>query len=285
MVRLLIDPGGATRKALQLALLSVIATSMSLTPSIPAQQADSRHAADTEELAKRLSNPVADLVSIPIQLNQENGVGPVFGLPTSADTLLGSGKWPTGPTAVVAKQTERWALGALANHLWSIADMGDVERSDVSQTFLQPFLTYTTKRAVTFGINTESDCNRKAVGGRRWTVPINVSVSKVARLGPFPVLRTDRGLLPREVARRGTRLKAPPGVHGHPAEGRARLAVDTSVREGRVRGRAIRAGMLSHDSPCLRTPRTSAAVSDAEETDLETVGGPRPEGKRGSSAW
>ena len=37
---------------------------------------------DAQELAKKLSNPVSDLVSIPFQFNWENGVGPDNGLRT-----------------------------------------------------------------------------------------------------------------------------------------------------------------------------------------------------------
>jgi len=47
------------------------------------------------------------------------------------------------PTAVVLKQEHGWTYGALANHIWSFA--GDDSRADVNATFLQPFLSYTTK--------------------------------------------------------------------------------------------------------------------------------------------
>lgn len=41
------------------------------------------------------------------------GIGPVFGLPTTTDPLLGSGTWSIGPTAVVLKQKGPWTTGAL----------------------------------------------------------------------------------------------------------------------------------------------------------------------------
>jgi hypothetical protein len=82
------------------------------------------------------------------------GVGPVFLIPTATDYLLGSEKWGAGPTGVALKQSGPWTVGILANHIWSFA--GDEARVDISSTFLQPFLTYTTADAWTFGVNAET---------------------------------------------------------------------------------------------------------------------------------
>jgi len=112
------------------------------------------------------------------------GIGPVLNLPVSSDPVLGSGKYSLGPTAVVLKQAGPWTLGALANHLWSVG--GDVGRTDVSQTFLQPFCAYG-KSGWTLSLNTESAANWKADKGQRWTVPINGMISKVTRLGNRPI--------------------------------------------------------------------------------------------------
>jgi hypothetical protein len=106
------------------------------------------------------------------------GVGPVFLLPTGSEDALTADKWGVGPTAVVLKQESGWTYGALANHIWSVA--GDDNRNDISSTFLQPFLSYTTADAVTYGLNTESTYDWK---NSQWTVPINVTVSKVTKFG------------------------------------------------------------------------------------------------------
>ncbi|MEI6414613.1 MAG: transporter [Pseudomonadota bacterium] len=106
------------------------------------------------------------------------GVGPVFLLPTGTDDLLTADKWGAGPTAVVLKQQGPWTYGALANHLWSFA--GDDQRADISATFLQPFLSYTTPTAWTFSLNTESTYDWK---NQQWSVPINGTVSKVTKIG------------------------------------------------------------------------------------------------------
>ena len=110
------------------------------------------------------------------------GAGPVLLFPTATDDLLGSKKWGLGPTAVALKQSGPVTYGALVNHIWSVA--GSDSRSDISSTFLQPFVSYTTPNAWTFGFNTETTYNWKE---SEWTVPFNVSVSKLLVLGRQPV--------------------------------------------------------------------------------------------------
>ncbi len=235
----------------RLAVAVVMATALMIPAPVDAQQADA------QDLAKQLSNPVADLVSLPLQFNWENGVGPdedlrfimnfqpvvpfslskswnligrwimpyvsqpvlgpgagpasgfgdivasgffsparstrltwgigpVLVLPMTTNPLLGSGKWSAGPTAVVLKQSGPWTYGALVNHIWSFANTGDVDRADVNQTFIQPFLTYGTKNAVTYSIQSEASANWEAPSDEEWTIPINFTISKVTQLGQFP---------------------------------------------------------------------------------------------------
>ena len=232
----------------------------STTPAKPAAATDSAAAKapeDAEDLAKKLSNPVASLISGPLQSNfdfkigpdddgwryQMNlqpvipisigedwnvisrtimplvyqndifpgagdqfglgditqslffspkapssfggliwGAGPVFLVPTATDDLLGSEKFGIGPTLVVLKQAGPWTIGILANHIWSVA--GDDDRADISSTFLQPFVSYTTKDAWTFSLNTESSYDWK---DKQWSVPINAQVSKLLKFGKQPV--------------------------------------------------------------------------------------------------
>ena len=109
-------------------------------------------------------------------------MGPVLLLPTATDDLLGGEKWGAGPTALALKQENGWTYGVLANHLWSYA--GDSSRADINATFLQPFVSFTTKKQTTFGLNTESTYDWS---NRQWTVPINASISQLVKLGGRPV--------------------------------------------------------------------------------------------------
>lgn len=217
--------------------------------------APAAHAQDTD-LAKKLSNPVSSLISVPLQFNYDRdigphdggdklfanlqpvvpisvgtdwnmisrtilplayqdsilpgsghqfglgdtlqsffftpketgpsgviwGVGPVLLVPTATDDLLGGKKWGGGPTGVVLKQSGPWTYGTLANHVWSFA--GDSDRADISNTFVQPFLSYTTPDAWTYGINSESSYDWKS---EKWTVPINLTASRLTSFGNQPV--------------------------------------------------------------------------------------------------
>jgi hypothetical protein len=127
-----------------------------------------------------LGDTVQSLFLSPAASDPIWGIGPVFLLPTGTDDALGTEKWGIGPTAVVLKQAGPWTYGMLANHLWSFA--GDGDRSDVNASFLQPFLSYTTKQAWTYTLNTESTHNWEA-NEDEWTVPVNVQATKVLKWG------------------------------------------------------------------------------------------------------
>lgn len=110
------------------------------------------------------------------------GFGPVALLPTATDGDLSAKQWGLGPTAVGLRQQGGWTYGALANHIWGI-DAPD-DREKVNNTFLQPFITYTTPAAWTFSLNTESTYDWTV---EEWTVPINAGVSKLVNFGSQPV--------------------------------------------------------------------------------------------------
>ena len=79
------------------------------------------------------------------------------------------------------KQRGPWTFGGLANHLWSL------ESGDLNATFLQPFVSYTTPSALTFGVNVEVLFNWNS---EEWQVPVNATVSRVISLRGEPVSLT-----------------------------------------------------------------------------------------------
>lgn len=108
------------------------------------------------------------------------GAGPVFLYPSGTDGLSAR-KWGAGPTAVLLKQEKGWTYGILANHIWSVSGPG---LDDISSTYLQPFLTYTTKTHTTTALNTESTYDWE---NSEWTVPINLTVAQLLKIGGMPM--------------------------------------------------------------------------------------------------
>ena len=222
--------------------------------AVMAEEKDGDQRADQVELAKKLQNPVANLISVPIQNNFDFGIGPanamrytlniqpvipftlsddwnlitrtiipyiyaesptpggknrsglsditqsfffspskpvggyilgagpVFRYPSATDSALGGEKWGAGPTALVFRQDGSWTYGMLANHLWSFA--GSSSRAELNATFIQPALAYTFPTSTTVALVSESLYDWK---GSQWTVPINLNVSQMLKIGEQPV--------------------------------------------------------------------------------------------------
>ncbi len=85
------------------------------------------------------------------------GAGPIGYYPTASTSYLGTGQWGAGPTVVALQQTHGFTYGILANQVWSFT--GQQGRGEVNATYLQPFISYTTKTYTTPSINTETTYN------------------------------------------------------------------------------------------------------------------------------
>ena len=113
------------------------------------------------------------------------GAGPAILLPTATDDLLGAKKWGLGPTLVVLKQSKGLTYGFLTNQIWSIASVkNNRDRAPLSSLFFQPFLSYTTPTAWTYGVNAESTYDWHA---HQAAVPLNFTVAKLTKVGKLPV--------------------------------------------------------------------------------------------------
>jgi hypothetical protein len=235
-------------------ILLTLACALPLTTTaLLAQDAATDDNAAQLELAKKLQNPVANLISVPIQNNWDFGIGsanamrytaniqpvipvsltedwnlimrtilpviyaespvaggrdawglgdtvqsfffspkapvggwilaagPVALWPTATDSMLGAGKWGAGPTVLALRQENGWTYGMLANQIWSYAGWGDQQ---MNSTFLQPFVSFTTKSLTTFGLNTESTYDWS---NSQWTLPLNLMVSQLVKVGAMPM--------------------------------------------------------------------------------------------------
>lgn len=225
---------------------------LAFTNTLVAQEVASADKDNEAELAKKLSNPVASLISVPIQNNWDFGIGPADAMRYTANIQpvipfslsedwnlitrtimpiiyaespvnggddksglgditqsfffspkapvngwvlaagpvmlypsgtdgLSSRQWGAGPTVLALKQENGWTYGTLMNHIWSYTGSGNEE---INATFVQPFLSFTTKTYTTLGLNTESTYDWTDT---QWTVPINVSVAQLVKIGGKPI--------------------------------------------------------------------------------------------------
>ncbi len=110
------------------------------------------------------------------------GVGPVFLLPTATDDLIGAEKWGIGPSGLVLRQKGPWTVGALVNHISSVA--GHDDRADISQSYVQPFVTYNYPGGFSWAISSETSYDWK---GDQWTIPVIAQLNQVTKWGKQPI--------------------------------------------------------------------------------------------------
>jgi hypothetical protein len=125
-----------------------------------------------------LGDAVVSAFLSPVQSKVTFGVGPVFLIPTGTDDFLTGKKFGIGPTAVGLYQFNGYTVGGLINQIWSVA--GDTDRADLSNLFVQPFLSYNWKSGAGLGISAELTQNWTTDKTTVWVTP---TVGGITSLG------------------------------------------------------------------------------------------------------
>jgi hypothetical protein len=132
-----------------------------------------------------------DIVSFGLFLPKLNlkgqtiGIGPVVSLPLSSNKLTGTGKWELGPAAVyINTNTPTWQWGALAYHLWDVAD-SQPDRNYQSKTFFQPVLVKHFKKG--WYVGSQDLLWSYDWRSEKWNLPLGVRIGKVTKIGKQPV--------------------------------------------------------------------------------------------------
>lgn len=113
------------------------------------------------------------------------GIGPAVLWPTATRPAFQARQWGLGPTGVLVQTIGPWTFGALANHLWGVADAASRQgRPDLSQSFLQPFVSRNFSRGFALSATLEASYDWT---GRQWTLPLAVGASQLVKLGQVPV--------------------------------------------------------------------------------------------------
>jgi len=125
-------------------------------------------------------------------------------LPTATDDALGADQWALGPTFLALKQEGAWTTGLLLNHLWTISGEDDLgndeaerklknlasqrgvslsEGSDISASYMEPWISYAAQHGTTYSISTETSYDWNASA---WMVPIVLTADHLFENGAVP---------------------------------------------------------------------------------------------------
>ena len=113
------------------------------------------------------------------------GLGPALTFPTATNSILGTGKWLAGPSAVALVTPGHWVIGALISNQWSFA--GDGNRPSVNTGLIQPFINYNFSGGWYATFSPVMTVNWNAASGQQWTVPIGGGIGRVFRVGKQPL--------------------------------------------------------------------------------------------------
>lgn len=114
------------------------------------------------------------------------GVGPAFLIPTGTDNALSERQWGTGPSLIALIQAHSWTVGILTNQIWSYTSAPNYP--SVNAALFQPFVAYSFPHGWSTSFVSETTSNWEAPENNRWTVPLDLVLTKIVMFGKQPVV-------------------------------------------------------------------------------------------------
>jgi hypothetical protein len=110
------------------------------------------------------------------------GVGPIISTPALSGNEFGTRQTGAGVSAVGLYMSQPWTVGLLAYQTWNVG--GSDIAGTANNSYWQPFVSYVTRDAWTFTLNTQSSFNWDS---RRSQNPLNATISKLVHVGKVPM--------------------------------------------------------------------------------------------------
>ena len=110
------------------------------------------------------------------------GVGPVLSTPALSGNDFGTRQTGAGLSAVGLCMSAPWTVGLLTYQTWDVG--GSNIAGTANNTYWQPFVSYVTRDAWTFTLNTQSSFNWDSRSSQN---PMNATVSKLVHVGGVPM--------------------------------------------------------------------------------------------------
>jgi len=116
------------------------------------------------------------------------GVGPIITTPALSGNDFGTRQTGAGISAVGLYMSAPWTVGVLTYQTWDVG--GSDIAGTANNTYWQPFVSYVTRDAWTFTLNTQSSFNWDSRSSQN---PVNATVSKLVHVGNVPLSLTVGG--------------------------------------------------------------------------------------------
>lgn len=114
------------------------------------------------------------------------GVGPAFQFPSATNSLVGTGKWEVGASAVALVQPGSWTFGLQLTNLWSAG--GHANRPSVNAGMLQYFVYRDLSNGwyLTSAPTLINDW-RAPGAAASWLIPVGGGIGRIFKIGAQPI--------------------------------------------------------------------------------------------------